>query len=52
MDSALVSSSTDSFITGFQTILGENIGAILLFSAGILVWFVMKKWVFGGAGRV
>lgn len=47
-----MASSTTSFIDGFQTTLGENLGAILTFTAGILVWFVVKKWVFGGASRV
>jgi len=52
MNDALVASSTDSFITGFQTILGSNFGLVLAFAAGIMVWAVLKKWVFGGASRV
>jgi len=52
MDSALVASSTNAFIDGFKEILGENLDIVLLFSAGLLVWFIMKKWVFGGARRV
>jgi len=47
-----VASSTSDFIDNFETILGENLGLILTFAAGIMVWFVVKKWVFGGATRV
>lgn len=52
MDTALVASSTSDFISSFQTILGDNLGLVLAFSAGIIVWVLMKKWIFGGAGRV
>jgi len=52
MDSALVASSTADFIDQFQTILGENLGKVLLFAAGIIVFAIMKKWIFGGASRV
>jgi len=52
MDSATIASSTEAFIDNFQTLIGENLGLVLAFAAGILVWFVMKKWVFGGARRV
>jgi len=52
MDSALVGSSTTAFISGFQDILGDNLGLVLAFAAGILVWAVLKKWVFGGSRRV
>jgi len=52
MNDALVSSSTDSLIGSFQTILGDNLGVVLAFAAGILVWAILKKWVFGGASRV
>jgi len=52
MDSALVASSTNSFIDSVQSILGSNLGLVLAFAAGIMVWMVMKKWVFGGTHRV
>jgi len=52
MNSALVASSTTAFISSFQEILGENLTLVLVFAAGILVWYVMKKWVFGGAHKV
>jgi len=52
MDTALVASSTSEFITSFKDILGDNLGLVLAFSAGIIVWVLMKKWIFGGAGRV
>lgn len=52
MDSTLVGSSTNSLIDSFQTILGDNLGIVLAFAAGIVVWAILKKWVFGGASRV
>jgi len=52
MDSTLVASSTQAFIGSFTDILGDNLGIVLAFSAGIIVWVLMKKWIFGGAGRV
>jgi len=52
MDTALVASSTSEFITSFKDILGDNLGLVLAFSAGIIVWVLMKKWIFGGAGRI
>jgi len=52
LDTTLVASSTNAFITNFKDILGDNIGLVLAFSAGIIVWFVMKKWVFGASHRV
>lgn len=52
MTSAEVASTTTGFITSFQTILSDNIALVLTFAAGILVWFILKKWVFGGARRV
>jgi len=52
MDSALVATSTLGFISDFKEILGENFQYVLAFAAGILVWMVLKKWVFGGAHRV
>lgn len=47
MDSALVSSSTNAFIGAFKSILSDNFSLVLLFVAGILVWLIMKHWVFG-----
>lgn len=52
MDSALVSSSTNTMIDSFQSILSDNLALVLTFAAGIIVWAVLKKWVFGGAHRV
>jgi len=52
MDSQLVGSSTENLISQFQTILSDNFGLVLAFAAGIIVWFILKKWVFGGARRV
>lgn len=52
MDTVLVGSSTNAFVASFQDILGDNLGIVLAFAAGILVWAILKKWVFGGASRV
>jgi len=52
MSSAIVASSTSDFIDAFQTILTANYGVVLTFAAGILVWFIAKKWIFGGARKV
>jgi len=52
MDSALVASSTNTLIDSFQDILSSNLGLVLTFAAGIIVWAILKKWVFGGAHRV
>lgn len=52
MDTALVASSTNTMINSFQDILTDNLGIVLAFSAGIVVWFIMKKYIFGGARRV
>jgi len=52
MDTALVASSTNDLIDSFQSILSDNLSLVLVFAAGIIVWAVLKKWVFGGAHRV
>jgi hypothetical protein len=52
MTSAEIASTTDAFITNFQSILADNISYVILLSAGVLVWFIMKKWVFGSARRI
>jgi len=44
--------STEELIDNFTTILWNNIGYILSFSAGILVWLLLKKWIFGGVKRI
>jgi len=52
MDTDLASSSIHSLIASFKEILTDNFGIVLAFSAGILVWFILKKWVFGASHRV
>jgi len=47
-----VASTTQSFIDAVSTNINENIGLILVFAAGILMWGVAKKWIFGGTSRV
>jgi len=52
MDSALVASSTTAFITAIQGQISDNLVLVLTFAAGIMVWVVLKKWVFGGTHRI
>jgi len=52
MDSSIVASSTATLIDTWQDILSSNFGVVLAFAAGIIVWAVFKKWIFGGAHRV
>lgn len=52
MTSAIIASSTSDFISAIQTNITDNLGLILTFAAGILVWVVVKKWIFGGTRRV
>lgn len=47
-----VASTTEAFITAVSTSINDNIGLVLTFAAGIMVWMVLKKWVFGGTSRV
>jgi len=52
MDSALVATSSTAFIGAFKDILSDNFSLVLAFMAGILVWVIMKNWVFGSAPMV
>jgi len=52
MDQATIASTTAYFITSIKDYISDNLGTVLLFSAGILVWGVLKKWVFGATPRV
>jgi len=36
----------------FKNILSDNFSYVLAFMAGILVWVIMKNWVFGSAPMV
>jgi len=45
-------SSTTAFTGYIQTQVDENLVIVLAFAAGIIVWGVMKKWVFGGTARI
>jgi len=47
-----VGSSTQAFLDAVGTAIDDNIGLILVFAAGILMWGVAKKWIFGGTSRV
>jgi len=52
MDQATIASSTADFIDQVQTFVGANLGLVLAFAAGIMVWGILKKWVFGGTSRI
>jgi len=52
MDSALIASSTNTLISEWKTLLGANFDIVLAFAAGIVVWQILKKYVFRGASRV
>jgi len=47
-----VGSTTQAFIAQVTSNINDNIGYVLAFAAGIMVWIVIKKWVFGGTSRV
>jgi len=52
MDSTLIASSTNDLIDAIKGNVSDNLGLVLAFAAGIIVWVVMKKWVFGGTHRI
>jgi len=52
MDQATLASSTTDFIDNVQTFVGANLGLVLAFAAGIMVWGLLKKWIFGGTARI
>jgi len=45
-------SSTSAFIDSVQGYVNDNLGLVLTFAAGIMVWGVLKKWIFGGTSRI
>jgi len=52
MSTSTVNSIGTQFIADFQSQITANMGFVLAFTAGILMWFVVKKWVLGGAHKV
>lgn len=40
------------FIDTVATQINANIDVVLVFAGGVLVWFVLKKWVFGSTRRI
>jgi len=52
MDSPLIQSSLSGLIDSFQTILADNYPVVLAFVAGILVWAILKGWVFSSSSGV
>jgi len=49
MDTPLIQSSIGGLIDSFQGILGDNLPVVLAFCAGILVWIILKTWVFSSS---
>lgn len=43
---------TESFLASIVTGITDNLGIVLAFAASVLVFFVLKKWVFGGTRRI
>lgn len=52
MDTPLIQSSIGGLIDSFQGILGDNLPIVLAFVAGILVWVILKRWVFSSSRAV
>lgn len=51
-ESTFPASATAGMIEDFQRILYENLNLILLFTSAIMVWILLKKWIFGGTKRI
>jgi len=47
-----IASSTETFISSVTTELNENFGLVLVFAGSIMVWMILKKWIFGGTSRI
>lgn len=45
-------STTSDFLTAIETNIGDMLPAVLAFVAAIMVWGVLKKWIFGGTSRI
>jgi len=52
LDASTVGTFVETFIDSFVDILTDNLPIVLAFAGAILVWFVLKKWVFGGSHRI
>lgn len=52
MDTTVVASMTQGFISNIGTAVGDNIGIVLGFAVAIILWGIFKKYVFGGARRI
>lgn len=52
MTQATLASSTAYFIDAVQDFISANLFLVLAFAAGIMVWAVLKKWIFGGTHRI
>jgi len=40
------------FIDAVATLITSNLPLVLTFAGGVMVWFVLKKWVFGSTHRI
>lgn len=52
LDSTAIGTLIGDFIGEIVDLVVANLPAVLAFAAGILVWFILKKWVFGGTRRI
>lgn len=42
----------NAFIASITGYVSDNLGIVLTFTAGVLVWGLLKKYVFGGTRRI
>lgn len=52
MDQSVIASSTAAFIDAIKEFTSDNLVTVLVFTAGIVLWGVLKKWIFGGSRRI
>lgn len=47
-----IASAADDYITGLVTNLPTVLAVVIPFAVGVLLFSILKKWLFGSAGRV
>jgi len=52
MTTTQIASISNYFINQFTSLLADNLGLVISFAATVLVWVIVKKWLFGGFKRV
>jgi len=52
MTTSQIASLSNDFINSFTTFFVSNIDVVIAFAATVLVWVIVKKWLFGGFKRV